>query len=37
MPTEKMQASGSMFESSHYMAERGSKLAMLVTYPMNRV
>lgn len=37
MPTGKMQASGRIFESSHYMEERDSKLAMLVTYPMNRV
>lgn len=37
MLTGKMQASGNIFDSSHYMQERDSKLAMLVTYPMNRV
>lgn len=37
MPTGKMQASGNIFESIRYMEERDSKLAMRVTYPMNRV
>lgn len=37
MPTGKMQASGKIIESIHYMEDRDSKLAMPVTYPMNRV
>lgn len=37
MLTGKMQASGKIIESIHYMEERESKLAMPVTYPMNRV
>lgn len=37
MPTGKMQASGKIIESIHYMEQRDSKLAMPVTYPMNRV
>lgn len=37
MPTGKMQASGKIIESIHYMEERDSKLGMPVTYPMKRV
>lgn len=37
MPTGKMQGSGKIIESIHYMEERDLKLAMPVTYPMNRI
>jgi len=36
MLTGKMQAIGKIIESIHYMEEKGLKLAMPVTYPMNR-